>query len=354
VVFTTNNTERMRLTAAGLLGLGTSTPRGDVSIGHPFSSAFDASLHLGYAALDYYGFRLVNTNTASLSAAGLLKFQRGTTTAWVDSVVIDNNGNVGIGTTGPTALLELSGSGIVFKANTTTTTSTSTSIQIGGLTTTSNSGCFLKSYTNLGSTLNSQLSFEVNGGALEAARIDSSGRLLVGTSTAVSGADIQAASSVSVGGLQKIEFAKQLGLADNTETTYLTFSVPGGGAFTHSVNIGAEISYVITTNRETSSRISNSTFGKVYVAIDRHWETSADNPVAVNLVDTDKDLCTSSGSAPTITWSASVESGIDNSAKAVYIKVTVDNPNAGSIVTAITGTVTYHTRATGSTAITVS
>ena len=100
-------------------------------------------------------------------------------------------GNVGIGTASPSTTLELSGTGTVFKANTATTTSTAISLQLGGLVTTSNSGCFIKSHVNLGSTLNSQLSFEVNGGALEAVRIDSSGRLLVGTSSDSGGALLQ-------------------------------------------------------------------------------------------------------------------------------------------------------------------
>jgi hypothetical protein len=361
--FGTNNTERARIDSSGRVGIGTSVPRGMLSIANnaDTSGAVDSSLHFGYTTSDYYGFRIVNSNDPSSTAAGLLKIQRGTASNWTDAVVVNNNGNVGIGTTspgttldvagspgtsttanlftlrnqsasnagniaqmqffcantfgggeavaaiqalnpnasannggalvlavssngtattpteraridssgnvgigtsspqsllhveqanvnqnliasagnavfrmadsatsgtrkeftitldntnnrvdiqavqqgvatrnitlnsgggnvgigttGPTALLELSGSGIVFKANTTTTTSTSTSIQIGGLTTTSNSGCFLKSYTNLGSTLNSSLAFEVNGGATEAARIDGSGNVGIGTSS---------------------------------------------------------------------------------------------------------------------------------------------------------------------------
>jgi len=187
----------------------------------------------------------------------------------------------------------------------------------------------------------------------ERMRIDSSGKLLVGTTSNSGGADIQAANSLSVGGLIKREFSKELGLSDNVETTYLTFSIPGATVYNRSVNVGAEISYVISANRITSLRRSSSTYGKVYVAIDRHWESNTDNPVAVNLVDTDKALC-SSTNTPTITWAASVEAGIDNAAKEVYIKVTVNNPSTGTILTSITGTVTYHTRTTASDAVTVS
>ena len=86
---------------------------------------------------------------------------------------------LGIGTSSPGAKLELvGGSGKVFAANTTVSTPTNVSIQIGGFATTSNSGSFIKSYVNLGSNLFSSLAFEVNGGALEAARFDSSGNFI--------------------------------------------------------------------------------------------------------------------------------------------------------------------------------
>lgn len=59
-----------------------------------------SGIHLGYAAVDFYGYRLTNYNNPSATAAGLFKLQRGTTTAWVDVLVSDDVGNVGINVTG--------------------------------------------------------------------------------------------------------------------------------------------------------------------------------------------------------------------------------------------------------------
>jgi hypothetical protein len=188
----------------------------------------------------------------------------------------------------------------------------------------------------------------------EAARIDSSGRLLVGTSTAVSGADIQAATSLSIGGLVKREFSKDLILADNVATTYLTLAVPGGTVFSATTNIGGEISYVIQASRGTSSRNNGSTYGKVYFSISRFWESNANNPIFADLISTDQNLSNAGGTAPTITWAISTDAGTDNASKNVYITITVDNPYAGTITTGISGTVTYHTRIFNASDVTVS
>jgi hypothetical protein len=179
----------------------------------------------------------------------------------------------------------------------------------------------------------------------ERMRLNSSGRLLVGTSTAVAGADIQAATSLSIGGLVKREFSKELSLADAVATTYLTIAVPSSSFFTSRTNIGGEISYVIESSRQTSSRANKSVYGKVYFSISRFWESDANNPIFANLVSTDQSLSIAgSGADPTITWAASTDAGTDNATKNVYITITVNNPHAGTTGTSITGTVTYHTR----------
>jgi hypothetical protein len=177
----------------------------------------------------------------------------------------------------------------------------------------------------------------------ERMRITSSGQLLVGTSSAVNNADLQAANSISVGGTIKREVSKRLNLADNTSTTLFTFQIPGGSSQSHRTYVGGEISYIVAVGRETSSRNSRTTYGKVYFSIDRFWESNANNPVSDNLIDTDKSLSTSNGSAPTITWAITTDAGIDNAAKNVYLAITVDNPFTNTIQTNITGTISYHT-----------
>jgi hypothetical protein len=177
--FMYGGTEAARIDSSGNVGIGTTTPGFKVAINDPgtglgFTNAASGNFNLGLL-----GGTGSNEAYVYQRANGPLLFGTNNT----ERLRIDSSGSVGIGTSSPSATLELSGTGTVFKANTATTTSTAISLQLGGLVTSSNSGCFIKSHVNLGSTLNSELSFEVNGGALEAARIDSSGNVGIGTTS---------------------------------------------------------------------------------------------------------------------------------------------------------------------------
>jgi hypothetical protein len=237
IIFGTGSsgTERLRIDSSGNVGIGTSSPVAALHVvsasaganSARFSDGVNSTLLIGHAAtnltyLDAFnnlGFYISGTERARIDSSGNVgigtsapNYQLHATTSFavgaagfnqqltfgndtIQSLLLGTGytplklnplgGNVGIGTTSPSATLELSGTGTVFKANTATTTSTAISLQLGGLVTSSNSGCFIKSHVNLSSTLNSQLSFEVNGGALEAVRIDSSGRVGIGTSAPV-------------------------------------------------------------------------------------------------------------------------------------------------------------------------
>ncbi len=78
--------------ASGNVGIGTSTPRGNLSVASAVTSETTVSIHLGYAPVDFYGFRLANTNAAASTGAGLFRIQRGTGSAWVDAVVVNDLG----------------------------------------------------------------------------------------------------------------------------------------------------------------------------------------------------------------------------------------------------------------------
>jgi hypothetical protein len=103
--FYTNSAERMRIEAAGNVVVGTTgqTARGnlDISLGNNATAGIERSLHFGYSAADFYGFKLSNINSPGSFGAGTFSIQRGTTAAWVDAVLINDVGNVGIGTTSP-------------------------------------------------------------------------------------------------------------------------------------------------------------------------------------------------------------------------------------------------------------
>ena len=97
LAISTNSVERVRVTATGEVGVGTSTPRGDFDVGHQLVGLVTKSVHLGYTGADFYGFRFAQSADAGLKAAGDLFMQRGDTTAWVTDLSIDDTGNVTAG-----------------------------------------------------------------------------------------------------------------------------------------------------------------------------------------------------------------------------------------------------------------
>ena len=163
LIFNTNNTERLRINPAGLVGIGTSSP------GNPLTVFRGAGTS---AYIESVG----NANTANpmligQDSAGVARIWQSGNNAlgfWTNSLqrlTINGSGNVGIGTTSPDALLTVNGIG-AFGAGAVTTPSISAT---GDL----NTGFWFPAADTIAAST----------GGSERARIDSSGRLLVGTST---------------------------------------------------------------------------------------------------------------------------------------------------------------------------
>jgi hypothetical protein len=104
---------------------------------------------------------------------------------------VDSSGRLGIGTSSPQALLNVSTAStsgdqnVVVCGTAATGIAGSHALYLGAYGSTQY-GCKIKSIYNYSATVNTELSFEISktGTLIEAARLDSSGRLLVGTSTA--------------------------------------------------------------------------------------------------------------------------------------------------------------------------
>jgi len=125
-------------------------------------------------------------------------------------MLIDSSGRVGIGVTSPNRLLEVSGSGTTTRLTSSTNTSTIEFSTTGG-------------FAYIGSKDGPNVYVETNGS--ERARIDSSGRLLVGTSTSADlGALIQTAQTTGTGAFEAFQFS------NNTAYPFITLAKSRGAS----------------------------------------------------------------------------------------------------------------------------
>ena len=216
--FYANSAERLRITSAGLVGIGTSSPS---SLLHLEGSDGIAQIRLQRATTNIYGiirqtsgpygltYDAVDGNAGDPTHA----FRTSTDgSTFTERLRIDSSGRVGIGTTSPSQSLEVTGNialthnagGARYVFLTGNNTNTGKLVLQAGPGSAGYGGALSlygnshasypgSLYLGTGTSSNGSIIFGVNN-ALdpnEAARIDSSGRLLVGTSTAVTGSNTQ-------------------------------------------------------------------------------------------------------------------------------------------------------------------
>jgi hypothetical protein len=226
------STERMRLDSSGRLGLGTSSPSNTAG----FSQQLEVAGNLPCVSISNTGTG-ANKYSLGVNGVGALGFWDNTASAF--RMYINSSGSVGIGTTSPGNLLEL-------KQNTPAFRQTSVSESGGyvstfglGYSTTSTfiieanaTGGPVRRILNFGEQGSLELdylsgsssrAFIIKDGSTERARIDSSGRLLVGTSTA----------RTNVNGYQPL-FQVETAASDDALNRYASFTYgrnSGGGGF---------------------------------------------------------------------------------------------------------------------------
>jgi hypothetical protein len=208
------NTERLRITSAGLVGIGSSDPAdklevvGDIRL-KPASGA-NTLINFEYNNGLFAQIRGNGRNGSPLY--GDLEFwtKDSTDGAPVERMVVSAEGRVGIGTTAPGTVLHCSATDAVLTLQGTRGTGASATIGTGGA---NSQNLLITAGTDLYYRGASQL-FQNVAGTTEYGRWDSSGRLLVGTSTAVGGgsssAGIASGCDFYCGGSRAILFANKI------------------------------------------------------------------------------------------------------------------------------------------------
>jgi hypothetical protein len=238
----TNNTERLRIDTSGNVGIGTSSPSskldvaGDVYIS---SSGTTRSKWFSDGSLVY------------LTAESTIPF-----TIWSNSAErmrIDSSGNVGIGTSSPTARLDVTGSSFatanVNFAQRTDDTTVSTAV-----TWSSSNGNYMA--RNLGGALTFNSGNAIGSSAgTERMRIDSSGNVGIGTSspTFTSGSGLQ---------IERSGATATLEITRSDASIAGSLSLQGGSVQNNIYSVGAK-PLVFYTNSTQAMRIASN--GQVFV-----------------------------------------------------------------------------------------
>jgi hypothetical protein len=197
--FHTSNTERMRLDSSGRLGLGTSAPDSNLEIVNATGSADNNLLKLHSSAATSSANLILEVNNGNTAQAALkldtankLHLQTYGSGALNNRLSIDGDGKVGIGTTSPSAALEVAQTTDMAVIAGTSGTSNAARLEArSGNGTTSGKYAYIRFNNNdtnnqrydVGTYGTDDLTFrDVKAGSTRMT-LDTSGRLLVGTSS---------------------------------------------------------------------------------------------------------------------------------------------------------------------------
>jgi len=176
LVFKTGDVERLRIDSSGRLGLGTSSPNsllhiaGNNGIRFGAGGTPEAEINYTSAGSEFLDLKCRGTN----NTVGNIRFFTGnTSSAAVEAMRIDNQQRVGIGSTAPSYALDVSATG-------STISSAFRTDQSENWVALKDSGTTI-GHVRLGSASGAMLFYAGNS---ERGRFDSSGRFLVGTSSA--------------------------------------------------------------------------------------------------------------------------------------------------------------------------
>ncbi len=126
MVVRTNNAERMRLTSAGSVGIGTATPKSKLSVsggaisqddftdGDKFlllgnTNAAKITHNLGWIFGNYAGANVDAAGNPVSTSSGVFTWNVSQTGAWAEIMRLTNTGSLGVGTNAPTAKLDIAG-----------------------------------------------------------------------------------------------------------------------------------------------------------------------------------------------------------------------------------------------------
>jgi hypothetical protein len=179
----TDTTERLRLTGAGNVGIGTSSPSRQLHVANSSNAlAKIESTGANYAGIDF-------ANTSRLWFAGLRPdishgFAIKDETASAIRLAIDTSGNVGIGTTSPDTIMEIVGADPVLTVRDSSTSSSDANSTLR-LAESGASDALNVHYDIALDNLDLKFGYSNDGSAAtERLRIDSSGNVITGSTTA--------------------------------------------------------------------------------------------------------------------------------------------------------------------------